>query len=154
MILGVEQIPKLWCLLCCHGLLFRRRSHTCCLWKMWFTLTQSRSSLCRLVTSSEEMKSLRPTLQGDASSAPRFAPVTSHLKKVVKMDTNSNRWHQVQLNLRFIYQVCLFKQAWPLVHTYPLCLWKRAVRSGEVSCREAHAEGTIYRGGCLSSCLQ
>lgn len=41
---------------------FKRRFYTCCLWRMWFILsvTQSRSSLCHVVTSSEEMNSPRP----------------------------------------------------------------------------------------------
>lgn len=47
------------------------------------------------------------------------------------MDTNSKH-HRMQLCLRLVHQFCVLflKQAWPLVHTYPLYHRKRALWSG------------------------
>lgn len=84
----------------------KRRSHTCCLWRMWFILsvTQSRSSVCHVVTSSEEAKSSNTLTSHTLRWWTLSSPIMSNFNKMLRMDTNSNKQHQVQ---RFIYQVCV-----------------------------------------------
>lgn len=159
----VEQIRKLWCLLCCRSLLIQSRdvlthavSEECGLFWAWHSQGAVYAVLSHPPRKWTAHVPSRPTLSDDGYSALWFTPLMSNLNKMLKMDTNSNRQHQVQLNLRFIYQVCvgLFKTS--LTSSSHLSVVSQEESS--VVCRsagsEAYAEGTIYRGGCLSSCLQ
>lgn len=114
----VEQIRKLWCLLCCRSLLIQSRdvlthavSEECGLFWAWHSQGAVYAVLSHPPGKWTARVPSRPTLSDDGYSALWFTPLMSNLNKMLKMDTNSNRQHQVQLNLRFIYQVCvgLFK---------------------------------------------
>lgn len=138
----VEQIRKLWCLLCCRSLLVQSRdvlthavSEECGLFWAWHSQGAVYAVLSHPPRKWTARVPSRPALTDDGYSALWFTPLMSNLNKMLKMDTNSNRYSSIKHSLTwglFIRFVLVFlKRAWPLLHTYPLCRRKRALWSAD-----------------------